>query len=98
MLGTAATGVQLQVASTSLDGATSDPFAILAARATRLVVTSQPPSSVTAGNGFDVVIQAEDPFGNTDASFTGPVTLALEDGRRWGVFRRARSAWERWRA
>ena len=79
-LTTAATGVQLQVTSDTLGGATSDPFAIVAAPATQLVVTTQPQPSVIAGNGFDVVVQAEDPFGNTDPSFTGPVTLALANG------------------
>jgi hypothetical protein len=79
-LTTAATGVQLQVTSPSLGGATSDPFTVAAARAMQLVVTTEPLPSVIAGNGFDVVIQAEDPFGNTDPSFAGPVTLALASG------------------
>ena len=39
--------------------------------------TSQPPSSVTAGNGFGVVVTAEDPFGNVDTNYTGNVVLAL---------------------
>ena len=48
-----------------------------AAAATQLVVTTQPPGSVTAGSGFGLVVTAEDGFGNVDSSFTGSVTLAL---------------------
>ena len=48
-----------------------------AATATQLVVTTQPPASVTAGSGFGLVVTAEDAFGNVDPTFTGSVTLAL---------------------
>ncbi len=44
--------------------------------ATQLVVTAQPPGSVTAGRGFTVTIQAEDANGNVDSGFTSNVTLA----------------------
>ena len=43
--------------------------------ATQLVVTSQPPSSVTAGSGFGLVVTAEDSFGTVDTSFNGSVTV-----------------------
>ena len=85
MLTTVAGGLQLQVTSASLGGATSDPFAIVAARATQLVVTTQPPPSAIAGNGFGLVVQAEDPFGNIDLSFTGAVTVALASGAQAGT-------------
>ncbi len=46
-----------------------------AAAATQLVVTSQPPSTVTAGAPFSVAVSAEDSSGSVDTSFNGNVTL-----------------------
>ena len=46
----------------------------------QLVVTTQPPSSVTAGAPFGLVVQAEDGAGNVDTSFNGSVTLAEVNG------------------
>ena len=48
-----------------------------AAAATQLVVTAQPPASITAGSSFGLVVMAEDGLGNVDPTFTGSVTLAL---------------------
>ena len=45
--------------------------------ATQLVVTTQPPSTVTAGSGFGFTVTAEDGFNRLDTSFTGTVTVAL---------------------
>ena len=42
-----------------------------------LVVTAQPPASVTAGSGFGLTVQAEDSSGNLITSFNGTVTVAL---------------------
>src|SRR5262249_19231676 len=42
-----------------------------------LVVTTQPPASVTAGNSFGLSVQARDSSGNLITSFNGTVTLAL---------------------
>ena len=44
---------------------------------TSLVVTQQPPASVTAGSGFGLTVQAEDSSGNLITSFNGTVTVAL---------------------
>jgi hypothetical protein len=41
------------------------------------VVTTQPPSSLTAGSPFGLTLQAEDSSGNLDSSFNGTVTVAL---------------------
>ena len=41
------------------------------------MVTTQPPSSVTAGSGFGLTVQAEDSSGNLITSFNGTVTVAL---------------------
>jgi virginiamycin B lyase len=43
----------------------------------QLVVTQQPPSSVTAGSGFGLTVTAEDSSGNPITSFNGTVTVAL---------------------
>jgi len=45
--------------------------------ATHLVVTAQPPGSVTAGSGFSLVVAAENSLGNVDPTFNGNVTVAL---------------------
>ena len=42
-----------------------------------LVVTAQPPASVTAGNSFGLTVQAQDNSGNLITSFNGTVTVAL---------------------
>jgi hypothetical protein len=42
-----------------------------------LVVTVQPPGSVTAGAGFGFTVTAEDQSGHLDSSFNGTVTVAL---------------------
>jgi streptogramin lyase len=42
-----------------------------------LVVTTQPPTSVTAGSAFGLTVQAEDSSGNLISSFNCAVTLAL---------------------
>jgi virginiamycin B lyase len=42
-----------------------------------LVVTQQPPASVTAGSGFSLTVQAQDSSGNLVTSFNGLVTVML---------------------
>ena len=42
-----------------------------------LVVTQQPPASVTAGSSFGLTVTAEDGSGNVLTSFNGTVTVAL---------------------
>ena len=43
----------------------------------QLVVTQQPPASVTAGSGFGLTVEAENSSGNLITSFNGTVTVAL---------------------
>jgi uncharacterized repeat protein (TIGR03803 family) len=43
--------------------------------ATRLVVTTQPLDTFTAGSPFGFVVQAEDGFGTVDTSFNGSITV-----------------------
>ena len=51
-----------------------------AASASKLAVTTQPPSSLTANTDFEVDVAAEDRYGNVDQSFTGPLTIAVSSG------------------
>jgi len=48
--------------------------------ASEAVVTTEPPSSVVAGDSFGLVIAAEDANGNTDIAFSGDATLSLRSG------------------
>ncbi len=43
----------------------------------QLAVTTQPPATVSAGSGFQVVVSVDGPDGSIDTSFNGPITLAL---------------------
>ena len=58
------TGYTLKVSSGSLTTATTSGIAVTPAAASHLVVTTEPPSSVTAGSGFGLKVTAEDPYGN----------------------------------
>jgi uncharacterized repeat protein (TIGR01451 family) len=75
-----APGDTLKASSGSLAPATTGSIAVTAAPATKLVITTQPPASVTAGVGFGLTVSAEDSFGNVDLSYHGTVTLALANG------------------
>ena len=44
---------------------------------THLVVTQQPPASVSAGTAFGLTVVAEDSSGNLDSSFNGTLTVTL---------------------
>ncbi len=48
--------------------------------ASQLVVTTQPLTTVTAGNTDSLTVTAEDPSGNVDPTFDGKVTLVESNG------------------
>jgi hypothetical protein len=50
---------------------------VSALAATQLVFTTPPPSTITTGQPFIVVVSAKDPYGNVDPTFNGPVMLSL---------------------
>ena len=52
-------------------------IAVYPVASSQLVVTAQPPASVTAGSTFGLTVTAEDSSGNVDSSFDGTVTLAM---------------------
>ena len=68
-------GYTLVSSSTGLTSVTSTTFNVV----DQLVVTTQPPSSVTAGVPFTVAVSAEDGNGVIDTSFTGTVTVSDYD-------------------
>jgi hypothetical protein len=70
-------GYKLSASSTGLTGITTTAFAVAPIAASELVFSSQPPSSLTAGNTFGLTVTAEDPFGNVATSFNSPVFIAL---------------------
>jgi hypothetical protein len=78
-VGQSGSGYTLQATSGDLSAATAGPIAVLsdATAATQLVVTTEPPPSLSAGSTFGLVVTAEDASGNVDPNFQGIVTLAL---------------------
>ena len=61
-------------------GVTSLPtnsIVVSSGAATHLVIAAAPPGTVTAGDGFGMVVEAIDLYGNIDRSYNGMVTLTL---------------------
>jgi hypothetical protein len=76
---TADVGYSLLIFGSGETGATTGVFNVTAASATQLVIGTEPPSRVAAGTAFELVVSAEDPFGNVDPTFDGTVGVALLD-------------------
>ncbi len=73
-------GAGATIAASAADFPSTTTSAIAATplgQATKLVVTTPPPSSVQAGSGFGLTAQAEDSFGTLDPTFAGTVSLGL---------------------
>ena len=70
-------GYTLSIASASLASVTTSAINVTPGAATQLVISSQPPTSVTAGAGFGLSVLAEDAQGNVVPTFSGSVTAAL---------------------
>jgi hypothetical protein len=73
----AATGYTIDAKASGLSEAVSSAFNMVPAAASKLVVTTQPPTSVTAGADFGLVAKVEDKYGNVVTSYSGSVTVAL---------------------
>ncbi|MFI5457824.1 MAG: DUF6923 family protein [Isosphaerales bacterium] len=80
-LNNAGNGYTLQATSNATNGptaVTTSGFNVVAGPAERLVVTTQPPDTVTAGSGFAVAVKDEYVLsGPVDTAFNGNVTIAL---------------------
>src|SRR5207245_1807587 len=70
-------GYTLKATSSGLSSATTTGISVTAGTATQLVVTTQPPTSATAGNPFGLAVKAEDAYGNVDPTYSGTISLAI---------------------
>jgi len=70
----------LTASSGSLTPATSTGITINVGAASKLVFTTEPASSGTAGTAFGAVVKVEDAGGNTVTSASGTVTISLNSG------------------
>ena len=71
----------MTMAEVAASFAGSPEYGFLPGRPTaHLVVTTQPPASVTANAPFDLTVTAENGSGNTITTYTGPVNLVLSGG------------------
>jgi len=84
-LDTAANGYTIQATSTGLTSATTNTFDVTPAAASQLLVTTQPPGTVTAGTTFGLTITAEDRYDNVATGFTGSVAVALKSNPGGGT-------------
>ncbi len=74
----AGTGYTLEVSSSGLSSSDSNAIKVTPAPANHLVISAPAATSVTAGVGFGLTLQAEDGFGNLDTSYVSPVVLGLQ--------------------
>ena len=72
-------GYTLQATSSGLTAGIGPAFNVTN---DQLVVTTQPPATVTAGTPFGVVVAAENAAGSVDTSFNGSITLSDSHFRR----------------
>ena len=77
LLDKAAAGYQLQVRGVGSIPLRTDALAVQATTAFKLVFTTQPPSNITAGVDFPVVVRALDRFNNVATGFSGDVQTAI---------------------
>jgi hypothetical protein len=73
----AGAGYTIDAQSSSLLSASTSSLAVIAAAATHLVLTAEPPAAVTAESGFALAVAAEDAFGNVDPTYGSAVAVAL---------------------
>ena len=88
----AGSGYTIQVTSSGLTSVTTSAFSVTPAAATQLVITTQPPATVTAGDPFGLSVSIADPYGNVVTSFSGPITIGLSNDPAGGVLNGTLSA------
>ena len=76
-LNNAGNGYSFSATSGTVTVGTSSTFNVVPVVPTRLVVMGEPPATVAAGGGFNVVVAAEDGSGDVDTSFSGTATLTF---------------------
>ena len=70
-------GDSLRATSSGLPSVTTGTFAVVPAAASQLVITTQPPSSVTVGQPFGLAVTVEDRYDNVETGYVGSVTVAV---------------------
>ena len=73
----AASGYTIVVSSTGLNSATTTAITVTPAAASQVLITQQPPASVTANKGFGLQATIEDAYGNLETGDNAAVTVAL---------------------
>jgi uncharacterized delta-60 repeat protein len=73
----AASSYTLVVSGTSLGDAVTTAMTVSPSTASQVVITQQPPSSVTAGSGFGLQAAIEDAYGNVVTTAGNTLTVAL---------------------
>jgi hypothetical protein len=71
---------RLTASSPGLQSAVSTPFSVVAARASKLAFTSQPPSSTRVGAAFSVLVAVEDAFSNLVVASHAEISVSLLGG------------------
>ena len=69
-----AVGYTVKATATGLTAGVSSAFTVQ----DQLVVTTEPPPTLTAGSAFTVAASVEDGLGNVNTSYNGPVTISDE--------------------
>jgi hypothetical protein len=78
-------GYTLVASGSSLTQDNTGTFVVTAPGvAARLVITTQPPATITAGGSFGLTVAAVDGFGQLDPAFNGIITLAVDNGATLG--------------
>ena len=73
-------GYTISALFTGLTSGTTSPISVNAAAATKLSISTQPPTSVVGNTGFEVDVVATDPYGNIDQSFHKSLSIAVSSG------------------
>jgi hypothetical protein len=72
------TGYTLLATSGSLASATTSSIAVIAGAASKMIISSQPPATVTAGSAFGMTALVEDSLGNLATSYMRAITVGLQ--------------------
>ena len=76
------TGYTLAIRTVGVATSTTTGFRVIPGAATHLLVTNQPPATITAGNSFGLTVELDDANGNLATAFNGEVTVGAGDESR----------------
>jgi hypothetical protein len=77
---TAANGYTLRVSDPGYASVLTSSFDITPGPAAQLVISAEPPSSISAGSNFGVTVEVEDAYHNVVTSDSSSVTLSIDTG------------------